>query len=102
MGNAAVLGSGSYSARWGDWFVLLVGREGSWSVKLWRWPPDAPLASLAEIGSADGFESPSQAGKWACQRMVDDGARVFVLDAPRGFGLEGVLNFVPAPALMAE
>lgn len=97
MASVSDLTSGTHSARWGRWVTTVFEREGSWSVKLWRWPVTS-RAIGAEIGAAMGFTSAREAVRWACERMHADGAVLLVLDAPR-FRFEDALDFLPAPVL---
>jgi hypothetical protein len=80
--------------------VGLVASNNHWNARLWRWPPDAPVANCVELACANGFKSPRKAARWACKVMRREGAIVMVLDAPGSFGLEDLLDFRPAIALV--
>lgn len=96
MSSAAELRTGTHSARWGNWVVLVTECDGSWIAKVWRWPPSTHLSERVELAHDDGFRSARDAARWASARMQADGAIVLVLDAPH-VRLEDVLGFCPAP-----
>jgi len=91
----------SWSARWGNWQVVLQEFDpGRWGVKVHRWPPGAGLELRSVLATCDLFGTRDAAIDWACDVMKSDGARVLVLDAP-GLTLRAMLQFTPAPELAA-
>lgn len=99
--KAADILKGAWSARWGNWVVRLRALGNGWEATVWRWAPDAPLTDRVEIDQWDGFRTTEEAVSWACTTMRGDGARVFVLDAPKPISLESLLRFNPAPEACA-
>jgi hypothetical protein len=95
--NVATILEGSWTARWGNWVVGLKTHNDKWQVTVWRWPPDTVLNERVQINKWSGAETTDEAVTWACDQMIADGAKVFVLGAPKNFALKRVLSFVKAP-----
>lgn len=89
------LSYGSWTARWGDWVVQLLGQDGRWRATAWRWTTGG-YAERMLLGACEGFASSVDAVSWACDTLRESGAKVFIVDKP-DLTLEKLLCFNPAP-----
>lgn len=96
MSHVSKLKEGSWSARWGAWFVRIQKQPSGWRATVWRWEPGEPLSARREIAATTALE----AAQWAGVVMLDDGATVMVLDVPVDLVFASVLDFSPAPEVV--
>jgi hypothetical protein len=100
MSHVSKLDDGSWSARWGAWFVRIQRQRAGWGATVWRWESQAPLSARKELASTSSLATALEATLWAGDVMVADGAIVMVLDAPRDLVSASLLDFSPAPELV--
>lgn len=91
--------SGNWTARWGDWQIVLVDKAEHWFVGVWRWPHKATLEERTLIKQTSGLRNAEVAIGWATSLLKTLGAQVFVGGEEQP--LVKFLSFFPAPAAVS-
>lgn len=92
--KAADVTKGVWTTTWMRWAVDLLGDDAQWAVVV-RSNPDSVQWGMADlIAAGEGFKSTTDAVRWACQKLREEGAGVVVLGAPT-LSLEELLDFQP-------